>query len=167
MTIFRCAACGEPLTVPLQLVPVVPPRHCFEGVLVDGRRLAPPTMARGTYAVDPEPHGTPFVPADDQDACPPAYPGGPCISDEHGVVVVSAGPRNTFVLHPDDAPMLVTHVAPDATSGCCGAPGDGPPDCACPCGAVVGREISDCYTPFELHLLPDSVLLAETPGKQP
>lgn len=92
MTIFRCAACDEALTVPADLLPVVPARHRFDGELVDGRRRAAAgggrraaaTMPCGTYAVDPEPHGTPFVPADDQDEFPPAYPGGPCISNEDG-----------------------------------------------------------------------------------
>jgi len=157
MTIFHCAACGAALTAPVELLPAVPARHCFDGVLVNGRRQAPPTVPRGHYAVDPEPHGPPFVPAEDQDEYPPAYPGGPSISDLDGVTVVSAGLRNTFVLHPEDAPVLTPHLTPGGPIGCCGSPGDGPPNRACPCGAVVGSEMSDCYTPYELHLLPDAV----------
>ena len=163
MTIFHCATCGETLTAALELLPTVPARHLFEGVLVDGRRQAPPTMPRGRYAVDPEPHGPPFVPAENQDDFPPAYPGGPSISDIDGVTVVSAGPRNTFVLHPEDAPGLTYHYPTSSTAhGCCGAPGDGPPNRACQCGAVVGSEMSDCYSPYELHLLPDAVRLASS-----
>lgn len=159
MTVFHCASCGEALTIALQLLPAVPARHLFEGVLVAGRRQALPTIPRGHFAVDPEPHGPPFVPAENQDESPAAYPGGPCISDADGVVVVSAGLRNTFVLHPEDALGLTWQLMPDASSGCCGAPGDGPPNRACRCGAVVGSEMSDCYTPYELHLLPDAVRL--------
>ncbi|GAA1980272.1 hypothetical protein [Kitasatospora viridis] len=163
MTIFHCSACGAALTGTLQLLPAVPPRHVFDGVLVDGRRQAPPTVPRGGYAVDPEPHGPPFVPAPDQDGFPPAYPGGPCTSDVDGVIVISAGPRNTFVLHPEDAPDLTWHATPDGPPGCCGAPGDGPPNQACRCGVVVGSVMSDCFTPYELHLLPDAVRAAPAP----
>ncbi|MFJ9695449.1 hypothetical protein [Kitasatospora sp. NPDC101183] len=159
-TEFRCAACGGLLAAGLEALPNVPPRHVFDGEPVDGRRQAAPTVPRGHYAVDPEPHGPPFVPAEDQDGFPPAYPGGPCISGPDGEVLVSAGVRGTFVLHPLDAPALLPHPTPPGSPiGCCGAPGDGPPDRACPCGAVVGSEISDCYTPYELHLLPGAVLL--------
>ncbi|MFD7591331.1 hypothetical protein ACFV84_38520 [Kitasatospora sp. NPDC059811] len=166
MTIFHCAACGEALTADLEPLPAVPARHLFEGELVNGRRQAPPTMPRGHYAVDPQPYGPPFVPAEDQDGCPPAYPGGPCISDFDGMVVVSAGPRNTFVLHPDDGTGLTGHVTTSGPPGCCGAPGDGPPNRACRCGAVVGGEMADCYTPYELHLLPDAVRpAAHTPDR--
>ncbi|GAA1533421.1 hypothetical protein GCM10009678_14680 [Actinomadura kijaniata] len=160
MVVFHCAVCDRALTAELERVPAVPARHRFDGALVDGRRLAPPTLPRGAYAIDPEPHGLPFVPAENPDDCPAAYPGGPCISDSNGTIIVSAGPRNTVVLHPEDAPGLIPHTTPETPSGCCGARGDGPPNRACPCGSVVGNEMSECYGPYELHLLPDAVRLA-------
>ncbi|GAA2999868.1 hypothetical protein GCM10020229_10200 [Kitasatospora albolonga] len=41
--------------------------------------------------------------------------------------------------------------------GCCGLSGGGGMNRHRPCGAPVGTEISDCSTPYELHLGPGQV----------
>jgi hypothetical protein len=159
MTILHCAACGLRLTDPLSPLPAVPERPSYDGLPVDGVRRAPSTVPRGHYAVDPDPTGAPFVPAEDQDDCVPAYPGGPSIVED-GVELVAGGPRDTLLLHPEDMPSLVPH--PTGESGCCGLPGNRGPNRACPCGARIGTEMSECWTPYELHLVPGAV--TETQG---
>ncbi|MFC8585281.1 hypothetical protein ACFUGD_12120 [Streptomyces sp. NPDC057217] len=155
MTIFHCASCGNRLTAELQQTADVPERPFYDGLPVDGVRRAPATMPRGFYAVDPDPTGAPFVAGDDQDSFVPAYPGGPSMSDE-GVEMVSGGPRNTLLLHPEDMPGLV--LLSTGEVGCCGAPGDKGPNRGCGCGAPIGTEMSECYTPYELHLVPGAVV---------
>lgn len=155
MTTFHCASCGAQLTAELQQMAWVPERPSHEGLPVDGVRRAQATMPRGFYATDPDPTGAPFVASDDQDRCVPAYPGGPSISDE-GVEMISGGPRNTVLLHPEDMPGLV--LLNTGEVGCCGAPGDKGPHRGCRCGALIGTEMSECYTPYELHLVPGSVV---------
>jgi hypothetical protein len=71
----------------------------------DGYRRAPATMNQGFYALEPEPWGAPFPPTDE---CVAVFPGGPAVADPDGDgFLMSAGPRNTIVLHPDDAPDLL------------------------------------------------------------
>ena len=133
----------------------VPERPVHDARPSSGLGRAPATMPRGFYAVDPDPTGAPFVPAEDQDSCAPSYPGGPTIIAK-GIELVSGGPRNTLLLHPEDMPGLT--LLPTGEAGCCGAPGDKGPNRGCACGAVIGTEMSDCYTPYELHLVPGAVV---------
>lgn len=70
--------------------------------------------------------------------------------------LVSAGPRNTVVIHPDDAPELWTHPGSEHF-GCCGFHGENGMNRLCPCGNAVGTVISECYTAYELHLDPSRV----------
>lgn len=77
--------------------------------------------------------------------------------DVDGVSVVSAGPRNTIVIHPDDAPSLQVHPDSSRLGGCCGPFGDNGPNRVCACGAEVATLMADCYGPHELHLDPDRV----------
>ncbi len=155
MTIFHCAACGKRLTADLQMMDSVPERPSYDGLPVDGVRRAPATMPRGRYAIDPDPTGAPFVPAENQDDFVPAYPGGPSMCAE-GVEVVSGGPRDTLLLHPEDIPDLAWLNSGEV--GCCGLPGDMGPNRKCSCGAPIGTEMSECYTPYEFHVAPGAVL---------
>lgn len=86
----------------------------------------------------------------------------------NGVNVVSAGPRNTIVIHRDDAPSLRRHPDASRLTGCCGPFGAAGPNQVCPCGAEVARSgatINGCgfntdgglLRPHELHLYPDRV----------
>ncbi|MFE5627369.1 hypothetical protein ACFQ8S_35555 [Streptomyces virginiae] len=154
MTIFHCASCGARLTADLRQIDEVPQRPARDGLPVDGVRRAPATMPRGFYAVDPDPTGAPFVPSQDQDSFIPAYPGGPSMNNE-GIEMVSGGPRNTLLLHPEDMPDLSWLSTGEVN--CCGAPGDMGPNRGCRCGAPIGTEMSECYTPYELHLVPGAV----------
>lgn len=164
MAVFSCARCGAVLTPDLALSAeklVRPPAQ-------EGRGPRPSTTPLGFFAIDPEPFGVPFVPAVDQN--PPVYdepvamPGsGSCRID--GVLVVSAGPRNTIVIHPDDAPSLQLH--PDFTrrTGCCGLDGKRGPNRVCRCGAEVATLMADCTGAHELHLDPNRVSSQDETGK--
>ena len=157
VTVFVCAACGTVLTEAVTRLPELPERPPdmarFESG--DPYRRAPSTVGRGFYALDPEPWGPPFVPTDEAVAI---FPGGPCVADPDGDgFLVSAGPRNTIVLHPEDAPVL-EYSPKDGDMGCCGVPGTAGLNMRCPaCGVDVGTLISECYTAYELHLVPDLV----------
>jgi hypothetical protein len=67
---------------------------------------------------------------------------------------VSAGPRNTIIVHPDDVPDLVPFVDGDNQAGCCGPTGANGPNLACRCGSRLGTWAADCMGPNELHLDP-------------
>lgn len=133
------------------MMDTVPERPHYDGLPVGGVRRAPATMPRGWYAVDPDPSGAPFVPSDNQDECVPAYPGGPSMSVD-GLEAVSGGPRDTLLLHPEDMPGLLK--LPTGEVGCCGLPGDRGPNRKCTCGPAIGTVMSECYTPYELHIVP-------------
>jgi hypothetical protein len=84
---------------------------------------------------------------------------------------MSAGPRYTVVLHPDDAPFVLPHPGDDHI-GCCGWNGQAGRNRLCQCGAEVGTEINDCSTAYELHLDPDRVqtspsIVWERPMEEP
>ncbi|GAA3478485.1 hypothetical protein GCM10018966_030150 [Streptomyces yanii] len=155
MPVFVCVACGSPITRSLTKLAEMPVRPAFDGrVQADGLRRAPSTLPPGFFALEPEPWGSPFVPSDE---CRKAFAGGPCIGDPDGDgFLVSARPRNTVVLHPDDAPGLQRHPG-SGHVGCCGCHGRSGMNRVCPCGAAVGTEISECYTAYELHLDPNRV----------
>ncbi|MFI5666600.1 hypothetical protein [Streptomyces sp. NPDC051704] len=160
MTVIVCAACGFALTGPLTELPALPARpgdRCLPKA--DGSRRATATVPRGFYALDPEPWGAPLVPCEEPR---PVFGGGPCVGDPDDVegFLVSAGTRNTVVLHPDDARGLQedTDYARHA-SGCCGLHGQAGMNRTCPCGTHVGTLANDCITAFELHLEPARVRL--------
>ncbi|MFE6505778.1 hypothetical protein [Kitasatospora sp. NPDC057738] len=114
------------------------------------------TVPLGFFALEPEPWGAPLVPCDEFH---PVFAGGPGVADpDSDGWLVSAGTRNTIVLHPNDAPGL--QEDPDVfrhCSGCCGLHGQAGMNHQCPCGAHVGTLINDCNTPYELHLEPNRV----------
>jgi hypothetical protein len=158
--LLLCTACGHRLTEPLRLLPEVPPRPEYEGRKnPDGSRHAPATMPRGTYAVDPEPCGAPYVPHPDPDWCDAANPGNVCMGDPDGQgFLMSAGPRDTLVVHPGDARERLEHNPATTEFGCCGPPGREGPNAVCGgCGAVAATEFRDCTGAYETHFLPEAV----------
>ncbi len=148
-----------PITGRLTPLESVPERPGYDGAKqADGTRHPPSTVPRGHYAVDPEPCGVPFVPYLPSEECVRAYPGGPCMGDPDGPgFLVSAGPRDTVVLYPDDADALVRLPNYARSMGCCGPTGDEGMNRRCPCGNEIATLIADCHTPYELHLDPDRV----------
>ncbi|MGW2638035.1 hypothetical protein [Streptomyces sp. NPDC001348] len=160
MDLLLCAACGRRLSEPLRPLPVLPERpERVGGKNPDGSRHAPSTVPRGTYAVDPEPSGAPYVPHPD-----PEWPGaavpGLSIADPDGPgSLMSAGPRDTLVVHPEDTDgLLEPNPASFAENVCCGPLGMEGPNRLCPgCGAEVATLLADCVGPYETHFLPDAV----------
>ena len=164
MNVLTCAACGSRLTEPLRLLPEVPPRPEFDGRKgPDGSRHAPPTVPRGTYAVDPEPSGAPYVPHPDPEWCDAANPGHSCLGDPEGEgFLISGGPRGTLVVHPEDTRGHLSANPAFQEIGCCGPPGrEGPNEVCAACGAVVATLYADCSAPYETGFLPDAVRVAE------
>ncbi|MEU5597817.1 hypothetical protein [Streptomyces sp. NPDC020298] len=159
MNVLVCAACGRRLSEPLRLLPVLPERPEHDGRKnPDGSRHAPSTVPRGTYAVDPQPSGAPYVPHPDPEWMGAAVP-GVAVSDPDGPgCLMSAGPRDTLVVHPEDTRGLLEPNPACTEFGCCGPPGRNGPNWVCPgCGAEVATLFADCYGPYETHFLPDAV----------
>nr|BFD87027.1 hypothetical protein StreXyl84_64280 [Streptomyces sp. Xyl84] len=66
---------------------------------------------------------------------------------------MSAGWRDSFVVHPDDAlPHLEPFTFGDNWLGCCGPTGSHGPNLACLCGSPLATWAADCMGPNELHL---------------
>ncbi|KUN96294.1 hypothetical protein [Streptomyces caeruleatus] len=154
-----CTACGRRLSEPLRPLPELPARPEHDGrIKPDGSRHAPSTVPRGAYAVDPEPSGAPFVAHPDPEWAGAAIPGVSMSDPEGDGFLMSAGPRNTLVVHHEDT---VGFLAPNPALeeiGCCGPPGLEGPNWVCPgCGAPVATLFADCSGPFETHFLPDVV----------
>lgn len=152
MNVLTCAARGSRLPEPLRLLPEVPPRPEYDGLEnPDGSRHAPSTLPRGAYAVDPEPCGAPYVPHPDPAWCGGAHPGDVRTGDPDGPgCLMSAGPRDTWVAHPEDARGRL--------SACRGRPGrEGPNEGCAECGTAVATRYSHCYGPYQTHFLPDAV----------
>ncbi|MFD7662886.1 hypothetical protein [Streptomyces sp. NPDC059788] len=153
MTVFLCAKCGSALTPDLRRLPAVPDVSAHDKDRDRRTGLAASTVPSGHYAVDPEPWGAPFEPAgpgrgrvpDDRDLLmPPGMDG-----------MVSAGPRNTVIVHPDDTAGLRETTGLGVHRGCCGPLGTGGSNMACgTCGTLVATLAADCMGPHELHLDP-------------
>ncbi|WP_371101466.1 hypothetical protein [Streptomyces sp. PU_AKi4] len=157
MNVLLCATCGTRLTRPvrrLDEMPGYPGRDGLPGP--DGRRHGPPSVPRGTYAVDPLPFGAPFEPAAPDEEYDGIVPGGMWMSDERGFLV-SAGPRGTYVLHPDDVVDVVPHPDGRRLTGCCGPHGRAGANHVCACGAEVAIVAADCTSGYETRLVPDAV----------
>ncbi|MFF0788737.1 hypothetical protein [Streptomyces spiralis] len=164
MDVLLCAACGRPLTRPVRLLPGLPDSPAWDGLPgPDGLRRAPARMPRGTYAADPLPYGAPFVPAPDDEEYDGVVPGGKRTSDERGLLV-SAGPRGTWVLHPLDAAELDAHPDRHRHIGCCGPCGEYRADRLCPCGAEVAITAGDRTTDHEVRFVPESVRVTTAPA---
>lgn len=152
MTIFLCARCSIELTPDLTRLRGIPEVADDYG-RERGQHLAASTVPQGTYAIEPEPWGAPFIDSRDRENPVPCQPRGLAWLAPGGYLV-SAGPRNTVVIHPDDAPLLRPLPGFKNSSGCCGPGGTRGPNRACPCGTVVATLAADCLGPFELHLDP-------------
>ncbi|MEU6845572.1 hypothetical protein ABZ930_27225 [Streptomyces sp. NPDC046716] len=157
MTVFYCAKCGTALTGDLAALPVVPDVDDPD----DGRDKksgqARSTVPCGHYATDPEPWGAPFVVADE----PRRFlrsTGRELLRMETGIPTVSAGWRDSFVVHPDDVvPRLEPFTLGNNWLGCCGPTGAHGPNLACSCGSRLATWAADCLGPNELHLDPTRV----------
>ncbi|MFE4412124.1 hypothetical protein [Streptomyces sp. NPDC056821] len=159
MNVLVCAACARHLTQPLRPLPELPPRPEYDGRKnPDGSRHAPPTVPPGTYAVDPEPCGAPFVPHPDPQWAGAAVP-GVCVGNPDGPgFLMSAGPRDTLVVGPEDTAGFLSYNPACQEHGCCGATGQEGPNQVCGgCGAVVATLFGECYGPYETHYLPGAV----------
>ncbi|WP_159773349.1 hypothetical protein [Streptomyces sp. HM190] len=162
--VLRCAACDRPLTGPLRLLPEVPERPLYDGRKnPDGSRRAPSTMPLGTYAVDPLPCGAPYVPHPDPAWMDVAHPGNAVHLDPDGPgCLMSAGPRDTLVVHPEDTRRYLSPNPAVREFGCCAVPGrEGPNELCGGCGAVVATLFADCTGPYETHFLPAAVRVAD------
>ncbi|MEV4190942.1 hypothetical protein [Streptomyces toxytricini] len=153
MTVFHCAKCGTALTPDLRELRAVPDAAApaaKRGRTTEG--VAPPTVPRGTYAIDPDPWGAPFTTPDTQPASP--HPTRALLMPPGMTGLVPAGPRNSVIVHPDDASTLQLADSLGIHHGCCGPLGTGGPNMTCPCGAKAATLAADCMGPHELHLHP-------------
>lgn len=160
MTIFHCSACGSALTRDLTALTAVPSVPGLGRARPRQARQAPPTVPRGRYAVESEPWGAPFVPQANQDDPVPSQPRGSVTAIGGDGWVVSAGPRDSVVVHPGEAPLLEPLPGWENSSGCCGPDGNSGPNRAWPCGARVATLAADCTGPYELHLDPGRIRAA-------
>lgn len=153
MTVFLCSKCGTAITPELAELAAIPDVTDGEQERDKKTRRAPSTVPQGYYAIDPEPWGPPYVVQDDQENPKPGRSRGPTVWGEEGYII-SAGVRDTVLVHPEDAPGL--HPLPnwENSYGCCGPTGDEGLNRACPCGAAVATLAADCFGPYELHLDP-------------
>ncbi|MDH6439809.1 hypothetical protein M2158_008350 [Streptomyces sp. SAI-144] len=159
MNVLSCVACGSRLTEPVRRLDEMPEYPGWDGLPdPDGRRHGPPSVPRGTYVVDPQPFGAPFEPIgpDEEEEYDGIVPGGMWMSDERGFLV-AAGPRGTYVLHPDDVVDLVPHPDLYRLIGCCGPDGRAGINHVCVCGAEVAIVAADCTSRYETRLVPDAV----------
>ena len=135
--VLACRACSFILTEPVERVRTVPERP---GAQDDGGRR-PPTMPRGTWAVDPEPRAVLSIGE-------------------------SGGSTDCLVLDPADGVELEPHPDPTRSSGCCGHDGCDGPNRRCPrCHADVATLSDDCWTVVELRFEPAAVTVV--PAGQP
>ncbi|GAA2333195.1 hypothetical protein OKJ48_23950 [Streptomyces kunmingensis] len=151
MTVFYCTKCATALTGGLTALPAVPdvddPDRGRDKQT--GRALS--TVPRGRYAIDPGPWGAPFVlaPASRHRA----RGAGRELLRAGTEDTVSAGWRDSLVVHPDDVlPQLQPFTLGDNWLGCCGPTGAHGPNLACSCGSRLATWAADCMGPNELHL---------------
>ncbi|MCM2412861.1 hypothetical protein [Streptomyces sp. RKAG290] len=148
MTVFQCRSCHRAVTPTVTERPLPDPEgdagwHRAEASPPDasGHSAEPVVrMPPGTFAVDPDPSGPPYV------------------LDEPSGFLVESGPVGTIVLNPVDGLGLEGHPDIAMRRGyCCGMDGEWGPNLVCTCGAVVATVYSDCYQVQELRLRPDAV----------
>lgn len=145
MDVFACARCGAALTVPV--VQVALPVHAHQRYSCE---LMPMLMARGTYAVDPEPSGAPWRRWEEV---------GPEQAAARGVFApvfaLSFGARGAVALALGDTRGTV--LIPERCDGyCCGVDGRDGPNLAC---AQCGRPVA---TPLDDHAVWQAVWLDPT-----
>lgn len=157
MAVFGCAGCGAVLTAAVSEVAL--PIH-LSGT--HWETLHPPLLEAGTYAVDPEPYGSPWRSWE---------AGGAQEAAARGIFApigsVSDGPSDTILLAPGD--MRGTGLIAERTEGyCLGINGSGGPNLAClDCGLPVGSRIDDCGEWQVVRLLPHAVVRLPGPPERP
>ncbi|MEU4357956.1 hypothetical protein [Streptomyces virginiae] len=148
MTVFQCRACHRAVTAPITERSLPDPdrddewyRPKASATDVNGHTDEPIVrMAPGTFAVDPEPSGPPYV------------------LDGSSGLLMESGPSGTIVLGPGDGIGLEAHPDVAMRRGyCCGMDGEWGPNLVCTCGAVIATVYSDCYQVQELRLQPNAV----------
>ncbi|MFI7431616.1 hypothetical protein ACIBPB_32025 [Micromonospora sp. NPDC049836] len=140
MTIFACVRCATVLTNDLDEVQFAAlPDPVSPSDLQPGE-TCPAWVPSGKFAVDVDPFGPPYVPSETE-----RY-------------VVSAGPRNTVLIGPEDLLVRRLHADYGRRNGCCGLDGVDGPNLVCDCGAEVATESSDCWTAQVVRLQPDAVV---------
>lgn len=153
VTVFYCAKCGCELTGDLVVLPAVPDVDDPD----DGRDKksgrARSTVPRGCCAIDPDPWGAPFVPVEAPRR--QVRNSGRELMRPYGWETVSAGRRDSVVVHPEDVlPRLTPFTRGANWAGCCGPSGANGPNLACACGSRLATWAADCMGPHELHLDP-------------
>ncbi|MFG2234342.1 hypothetical protein ACGFNX_30860 [Streptomyces sp. NPDC048723] len=148
MTVFQCRDCHRAVT-PAVTERALPDPQTDDGWYrpeagrtdANGHTDRPIVrMAPGTFAVDPDPSGPPYV------------------LDEPSGLLVESGPSRTVVLNPGDGIGLEEHPDIAMRRGyCCGMDGEWGPNLVCACGAVIATVYSDCYQVQELRLQPGAV----------
>lgn len=145
---FQCRGCRRAVTSTVVERPLPHPDsdegwHRPEASPPDagGHSAAPLVrMPPGTFAVDPDPSGPPYV------------------LDRSSRLLVESGPRGTIVLNACDGLGLEEHPDTAMRRGyCCGMDGEWGPNLVCACGTVIATVYSDCYQVQELRLQPHAV----------
>lgn len=154
MTVFYCSKCGAQLTRDLRKLPEVPDARVDWPDRDAKTRLAPSTVPRGYYAVDPEPWGAPFSRPSARDTRSGVRGNRALLMPSELDGMVSAGPRNSVIVHPTEVPSLRLTGALGVHRGCCGPLGTGGRNMACACGTLIATLAADCLGPHELHLDP-------------
>ncbi|UYQ60104.1 hypothetical protein [Streptomyces peucetius] len=152
MTVFYCAKCGAELTPDLRELQSIPDISVRDRDRHGKTRLAPSTVPRGSYAIDPEPWGAPFVAPGTQ--APSALVSRALLMPPGMTDMTPAGPRNSVIVHPEDTLNLQLASSLGIHHGCCGPLGTGGPNMTCVCRARVATLAADCMGPHELHLDP-------------
>ncbi|MEV6731423.1 hypothetical protein [Streptomyces sp. NPDC051364] len=147
MTVFLCSKCGTAITPGLAELAAIPDVSDDERDRDKETRRAPSTVPQGHYAIDPEPWGPPYVVQDDQEDPKRAQSRGTLVCHEEGFVI-SAGIRQTVLVHPDDAAGLQPLPNWENSNGCCGPTGNEGINRACPCGAPIATLAADCFGPY-------------------
>jgi hypothetical protein len=134
MMVVRCASCGAPLTMPLDVV---------GADRIDLTVCGDSTLPRGAMVVE--------APARTVERW--ARPGT-------ALAPLVQAPAGSVVVHPED---LLPGVAREVgqAAGCCGLDGQDGPNQGCACGAVLGTAWTDCWTANEVRFLPDAVEVTE------
>ncbi|WP_329403900.1 hypothetical protein [Streptomyces melanogenes] len=148
MFVFACVGCGARLTIPLSQV--VLPAHAHQ-TYGNGIQL-PVLMDSGTFAVDPEPWGPPWLRWEEIDPDEAAARGvyAPVYS-------LSDGVPGAIVIAPGDT--RGTRLIPENGGGyCCGLGGGDGPNMACEaCGLPVATRVDDCSLWQAVWLDPNAV----------
>ncbi|WP_405781344.1 hypothetical protein [Streptomyces sp. NBC_00859] len=147
MAVFACTGCGAVLTAPVSRVAL--PVHAHHR---HGHTLLPPLMEPGTYAVDQEPSGPPWLPWSEARTDEAETRGFFAPVD-----VLPMGPPGEVVVAPGDSRGTV--LIPERCDGCCmGLDGRDGPNLACAqCGQEVATRIDDCSLWQAVRFVPHAV----------